>query len=82
MPPMTPMIHLSGKGRGQEGSTWNFGGSAMAGCADIVCCHAAAMRPITAIPRPMLGIRTSPSGSRQSQIHANIVLVANALFVA
>jgi hypothetical protein len=57
---MTPMIHLSGNGCGHVGSTWNFGGSAIAGGASIGGSHAAAMRPVTTIPRAMRSISTSP----------------------
>src|SRR5450631_1775854 len=54
MPPMVPMIQLLGSACGQDGSTWNFGGSARAGVSS-----AAATKPIKAILRPMRAISSS-----------------------
>jgi hypothetical protein len=54
MPPMVPMIQLLGRGSGQLGSTWNFGGSARAGCNS-----AAATKAVEAILRPMRCISSS-----------------------
>src|SRR5882762_5908026 len=51
MPPVWPMIQLFGSGTPHNGSTWNFGGSASAGCAS-----AAATRPAKASMREIIGI--------------------------